>query len=79
VEDKVTGLLVPPRDAGALAEGLLDLLRDDVKRAAYGRAARAKAFAEFDERVIFRKVVAAYGDLLEAQPKGVPVGVGGGR
>src|SRR5262249_39109522 len=65
VDDGVTGHLVPPRDADALAAALLDLLRDDAKRAAFGRAAREKALAEFDQRVVFRKVLSAYDDVIE--------------
>jgi glycosyltransferase involved in cell wall biosynthesis len=79
VDDKVTGLLIPPRDPEALAAALLHLLHDDEKRAAFGRAAREKALAEFDERVVFRRVVSAYEDLLGAHPRAVPVGAGGMR
>jgi glycosyltransferase involved in cell wall biosynthesis len=64
VDDGVTGRLVPPRDADALAAALLELLRDDAKRAAFGGAAREKALAEFDQRVVFQKVVAAYDDVI---------------
>jgi glycosyltransferase involved in cell wall biosynthesis len=60
----VTGYLIPPRDADALASALLDLLRNDAKRLAFGRAARQKALAEFDERVVFATVAEAYGALL---------------
>ena len=64
VADGETGYLVPPRDADALAAALLDLLDDDAKRHAFGRAARRKALAEFDERVVFARVEAAYAELL---------------
>ncbi len=79
VEDGVTGRLVPARDPQALAAALLELLRDDAMRADYGRAARLKALAEFDERVIFQRVVSAYEDLLGSRLKPVPAGAGGGR
>jgi glycosyltransferase involved in cell wall biosynthesis len=53
VEHGWTGLLVPARDADALAAGLGLLAEDAPRRAAMGRAARAKAEREFDqERVI---------------------------
>lgn len=74
VDDGVTGRLVPLRDPGALADALLDILRDDAARAALGRAARRKALAEFDERAVFRKVVAAYEDLLAPAREPDPVG-----
>jgi glycosyltransferase involved in cell wall biosynthesis len=64
VSDGVTGYLVPPRDADGLAAALLDLLQDDAKRQAFGRAAREKALAEFDERAVFARVEGAYADLL---------------
>lgn len=69
VADGVTGQLVPARDAKALAEALLDLLSDDAKRAEFGRAARAKALAEFDERLIFARVEQAYAELAAALVK----------
>ncbi len=40
VEDGVTGRLVPPRDADALADALLQLLGDETARSAYGIAGR---------------------------------------
>jgi hypothetical protein len=76
VDDGVTGHLVPLRDPEALAGALLDLLGDDEKRAAFGRAAREKALAEFDERAVFRKVVAAYEELLGGGAGGPPAAAG---
>nr|WP_196837237.1 glycosyltransferase [Zhihengliuella flava] len=48
VDDGVTGTLVPPSDADALAEALDALAADPVRRAAMGRAGRARAVAEHD-------------------------------
>jgi glycosyltransferase involved in cell wall biosynthesis len=48
VEDGKTGILVPPGDAGALADALERLARDPGLRARLGREARARALAEFD-------------------------------
>ncbi|UPT75978.1 MAG: glycosyltransferase family 4 protein [Elusimicrobiota bacterium] len=42
VEDGVTGILVPPKDADALAEALASLLLDPKKTEAMGRAARTR-------------------------------------
>lgn len=50
VIDGVTGRLVPPRDARALAGALVDLANDPGKRAACGSAGRARAEALFDLR-----------------------------
>lgn len=43
IDDGVTGLLVPARDAGALAEAMQVLLEDSSRRHAMGRAGRALA------------------------------------
>ena len=63
VEDGVTGWLVPPRDATALADRMLRLLATDAAtRARMGRAARTRACTLFDERI----VLSAYRRALEA-------------
>jgi glycosyltransferase involved in cell wall biosynthesis len=50
VEDGRSGLLVPPGDRGALAEGLRALATHADRRAGMGREARRVALARFDER-----------------------------
>jgi glycosyltransferase involved in cell wall biosynthesis len=47
VEDRVTGLLVPPGDPRALAEAIEALLGDPARAAAIGRAAHARAVLAF--------------------------------
>jgi glycosyltransferase involved in cell wall biosynthesis len=47
VDDGVTGLLAPPGDAGAIASGLDQLLRDPVFAARLGAAARRRAEERF--------------------------------
>ena len=69
IEDGKTGFLVEAGDAQALAEKLGLLLADGALRAQMGRAARAKAEAEFDQRVVFEKVVNCYRNLLQARKK----------
>ncbi len=61
-ESGVGGLMVPPRDAAALAEALLALLEDESLRLAMGRAARQKAQDTFG----FATVTGAYGALYQA-------------
>ena len=56
----VTGLLVPPRHAGPLAEALLRMVADGALRARMGKAGRERAMAMYDERL----VVARSLDLL---------------
>jgi glycosyltransferase involved in cell wall biosynthesis len=64
VDHGVTGLLVPARDGDALARAILQLLQSPETRRRMGEAARLKALREFDERVVFAKIGAAYHRLL---------------
>jgi glycosyltransferase involved in cell wall biosynthesis len=59
-----TGLLVPPRDPGALADALVRVGGDAELRASMGRAARAKAEAEFDQDEVVARTLDAYERLL---------------
>lgn len=67
VVDGETGYLVPVGDAQALAERLLELLDDENKRTAFGRAARQKALTEFNEVQVFARVLDAYVELLSGR------------
>lgn len=69
VDDRKTGLIVPAKDADALAAAVLDLLGDPELRRRYGEAARAKALREFDEQVVFGRIRDAYARLLERRPR----------
>ena len=68
VDDGVTGLLVPVRDAPALAQGIGALAGDGHRRAAMGSAARRKAEAQFDDRTVVAKTLAVYERLLARGP-----------
>jgi len=59
VEHAVTGLLVPPGDAGALADALCGLLEDPALRLRLGMAARTAVL----DRFTMDRVVHAYADL----------------
>jgi colanic acid/amylovoran biosynthesis glycosyltransferase len=48
VEHEVSGLLVPPRDAAAIARAVRQLAADPALRERLGRAARKRVLAEFD-------------------------------
>ena len=60
VEDGVNGLLVPPRDADALASAIERLLDDPDLRAEYGAAGRLKAEREYDDREVAQRYVEEY-------------------
>jgi glycosyltransferase involved in cell wall biosynthesis len=68
VADGETGLLVPPRDPDALAEAIDRLLADPERRAAMGRAARARVDAVFDIRHHVQAVERLLDDVLGAAP-----------
>jgi len=68
IEDGQTGFLVEVGDTGALAGRIERLLSDPALRASFGRATRAKALAEFDQRRVFEKVKACYERLIAQLP-----------
>lgn len=63
VEHEVNGLRVPVKDAAALAAALRHLCQEPATRQRMGHASRAKALAEFDERIVFEKTLAVYEEL----------------
>jgi glycosyltransferase involved in cell wall biosynthesis len=63
LEDGTTGLLVPPADAHALADGLLRVLGDGALRAALGRQALV-ASRRYDVQACVDAMQALYGELL---------------
>ncbi len=66
VTDGVDGLLVPARDADALARAIARLQDDPELATRFGQAARAKALAEFDEKIVIERTLAVYRELLPA-------------
>ncbi|MBD7988316.1 glycosyltransferase family 4 protein [Luteimonas sp. Sa2BVA3] len=66
VTDGVDGLLVPARDADALARAIARLQDDPELATRLGKAARAKALAEFDEKIVIERTLAVYRELLPA-------------
>ncbi len=63
VTDGVEGLLVPVRDADALAAAIARLHDDAELRARMGAAARTRVLAEFDERRVIARTVEVYREL----------------
>jgi len=66
VEDGVTGLLVPPGDADAIAAATLALLEDDARRAEMARAGRAAALERFGIETAADLRARAYEAALES-------------
>lgn len=62
-----TGILVPPDDPGALAEGLVRLLDDRAECDALGAAARARVAERFDIRRCARQYAELYREVVAAE------------
>lgn len=63
VQHEKTGLLVPARDADALAEAILRLLEDAPLRSRLGRAARALVVDQFSLEMVVDQTLALYEEL----------------
>ncbi|MDQ0464925.1 glycosyltransferase involved in cell wall biosynthesis [Caulobacter ginsengisoli] len=64
VTDGVDGLLVPVREWRPLAEAFARLDDDPALRARLGAAARQKALAQFDEKIVIERTMEVYRSLL---------------
>ncbi len=65
VIDGVDGLIVPPRDADALGTAIARLLDAPELARKLGLAARAKTLAAFDERIVIRRTLETYEEVLD--------------
>lgn len=70
VDNGLTGLLVPVRDAEALAAAIGRLLDDPARRKAMGKAALARAEEHFDERRVVDLVLDTYRQVAETKHLG---------
>jgi glycosyltransferase involved in cell wall biosynthesis len=66
IQPEVSGVLVPVRDAQALAAAMRDLIGDPARRTAMGRAGRQLAEREFALERIVQQHLAIYRDLVAA-------------
>ena len=64
VRHRVNGLLVPPRNAGALAEAMELLLRNEELRCELGRCGREMAVKEFSASTVIRQTLDLYREVL---------------
>ncbi|WP_250283664.1 MULTISPECIES: glycogen synthase [unclassified Frankia] len=64
VDDRVTGLLVPPEDPAALAEAVNTLLGDPARADAMGRRGRDRAVAEFGWQAVAERTARLYESVL---------------
>ena len=71
VEDGVTGRLVPPGDAVALADALADLQRDPVLGARLADAGHARVLAQFDLRTNTRRLAERFVTVARAAGRDV--------
>lgn len=72
LEDGVTGLLIPPRDAGALADALLRVAQNREEAARMARKARGRYEDLFRIESSARKVLELYESCLRARGRAVP-------
>jgi glycosyltransferase involved in cell wall biosynthesis len=73
VQHNVNGLLVPPRNANALAEAIRYILEHPDARRRMGVAGRDRVLREFDETMVLSKTLDVYRELV---PGVLPYGTG---
>ena len=66
------GLLVPPKDADALAAALIELLQDAPRREQMGRAGRARVLSDFTPQRQAAEATDLYRELLPSPPTPAP-------
>ena len=65
VQHEIAGLVTPPRDSAALAQGLLRLLAlSPAERAQMGRAGRAAVYPTYHISTLINNIAALYDDIL---------------
>jgi glycosyltransferase involved in cell wall biosynthesis len=60
VDQGVNGLLVPVKNARALAEAMMCMLEDPERRRRMGAAGREKIVREFDESIVIQRCMDVY-------------------
>ena len=65
VEDDVTGLVVPPRDPGALADGLMKIIRDPELAMKLGDAAFGRYLERYTPQIMTRSLEETFLQFLD--------------
>jgi glycosyltransferase involved in cell wall biosynthesis len=60
VDDEINGLLVPVKDAPALARAMVRMINSPEMRKRMGKAGRKKVEREFDEKIVIKKILKTY-------------------
>jgi len=71
VRQGINGILVPPRNAAALAEAIADMLKNPAIRLQMANRGREIAISEFSEDVVINQTLALYRELLRSNPQPV--------
>ncbi len=79
VEDGITGLVVPPEDAPALAKAVISLLEDPERARAMGRAGRRRVVAGFSLEGMLDRMQAIYREVAATRPRGSGAAIPGGE
>jgi glycosyltransferase involved in cell wall biosynthesis len=67
ISHEVTGILVAPRDAAAMAGAIVQLLRDRARRTQMGAAGRARVVSEFSVEALVERTAKVYEQRLAAR------------
>jgi L-malate glycosyltransferase len=68
VDDQISGLLVPPNDSQALAQGLLQLLRNPAVAASFGEAAKSRYLARYHPIAMASALEGCFASVLSKGP-----------
>lgn len=69
IRDGETGLVVPPKDSGRLAERILEVLDDPMRARAIGESGRRLVQKEFNVETMVRRTAGLYEEVLGDRPK----------
>jgi len=69
VKDGVTGLLVPVKDAGKLAEAMAWMIENPEERKAMGKRGRQQVLVLFSDEIVIRKTLEVYSQVLGGDSK----------